>query len=235
MIGKHIINFDVIDSTNDYIKNNISKLDDGVVVTANSQTKGRGRRENTWQSQVGNLYFSFLVKQKVLRENIFFFNMLTAVTIVKVLEKYQIKSTIKYPNDIVVGNKKIAGILMETSGFKALDSIVIGVGINVNQEDFVELNYKATSIMLVTKKVFSTKDLLNDFITEYNHLSSEKNIYKLYLDYSTIIGKAIIYKNKKYQIVNIFSNGNLKLKNEQTSVNVSYNDISLTELYSNNA
>jgi len=59
MIGKIIIKYDVIDSTNDYIKQNVDKLVDGTVITAKSQTKGRGRRENLWQSLFQYAYSSF--------------------------------------------------------------------------------------------------------------------------------------------------------------------------------
>lgn len=232
MIGKIIIKYDVIDSTNDYIKQNVDKLVDGTVITAKSQTKGRGRRENLWQSLEGNLYFSFLLKQEYTHKDSFFFNMLTAVSIVKTLEKYQIKSVIKYPNDIVIDNKKIAGILIETSGYKAIESVVIGVGINLNQTDFFELDHRATSIIKITKDFLEPQVLLEDFIDQFNRLASRNDIYNLYLEYSNIIGKKIHFRNQYFQITEILSNGNLRLKNEKSDIEVSYNDISLTELYS---
>jgi len=132
----------------------------------------------------------------------------------------------------VIDNKKIAGILIETSGYKAIESVVIGVGINLNQTDFFELDHRATSIIKITKDFLEPQVLLEDFIDQFNRLASRNDIYNLYLEYSNIIGKKIHFRNQYFQITEILSNGNLRLKNEKSDIEVSYNDISLTELYS---
>ena len=75
MIGKTILKFDQLNSTNDYIKKNIVDLDDGTIVVAKQQTKGKGRHGNVWYSPEGNLYFSILVKKNVSRENLFLWTM----------------------------------------------------------------------------------------------------------------------------------------------------------------
>ena len=162
IIGKSILKFDILDSTNNYLKERTNDLTDGTICYALEQSKGRGRRENSWISPKGNLYFSFLKKHQISRDEVFFETIKTSVAICKLLENYQINATIKYPNDILVNNKKIAGILIETAGIKLIDSLVIGVGLNVNQLDFKNLNKKAISINMLKNQDFLVEDILKD-------------------------------------------------------------------------
>ncbi|MDT8336407.1 MAG: biotin--[acetyl-CoA-carboxylase] ligase, partial [Candidatus Izemoplasmatales bacterium] len=136
MIGNKIISFDIIDSTNDYIKKHLESLSHGAIVTASQQSKGRGRLNNTWQSPLGNLYFSFILKQNTKQEDLFSLQIKVSLALIKLLEVYNVTSKIKYPNDVLVNNKKIAGILIETSGYTNIESIIIGIGLNLNQIDF---------------------------------------------------------------------------------------------------
>lgn len=136
------IKLDAIDSTNDFLKANkaLDSLSNFTVVTAESQTNGRGQRGATWVSEPGkNLTFSILVKD-FYQENYQPFELIIAVSVsihaaLQALEIPQL--SIKWPNDIMAGNFKIGGILIENlhKGDKSIVSIV-GVGINVNQLDF---------------------------------------------------------------------------------------------------
>lgn len=128
-----------VDSTNKYVKSNIDSLDNLSVVSALSQTAGRGQGDHTWQSEPGqNLLFSILLKepdvapncQKVISDAV-------AGSMVKLLEKHGIVAWIKPPNDIWVRDKKICGILIEhalRSG--RISWSILGVGLNVNQTVF---------------------------------------------------------------------------------------------------
>lgn len=128
-----------VDSTNKYVKSNIDSLDNLSVVSALSQTAGRGQGDHTWQSEPGqNLLFSILLKepdvapncQKVISDAV-------AESMVKLLEKHGIEAWIKPPNDIWVRDKKICGILIEhalRSG--RISWSILGVGLNVNQTVF---------------------------------------------------------------------------------------------------
>ena len=231
MIGSSILSFDTIDSTNDYLKTNLHKLPDGQIVTAKIQTKGRGRFENVWQSLKGNLYFSFLLKQTFESDYLFKLQMLVAVVIVKILKNYGITSQIKFPNDIIVGKKKIAGILVETSVYSKVESIIVGVGINVNQIDFLELTSKATSIKRETDQNYEVRDILVDFIDLYNKSVYTQKIYHEYIIHSDTISKIVHYENQEFTIKNILPNGNLVLTNSKKNIEVNYMNLSLAETY----
>ncbi len=230
-IGKNVIKFDILDSTNNYLKECIDDLPDGTICYALEQTKGRGRRENSWISPKGNLYFSFLKKQQINRDDVFAETIKTSVAICKLLEKHDINPMIKYPNDILVNNKKIAGILIETTGVKLIDSLVIGVGLNVNQSDFEGLSKKAISMSLIKNQKFVVEDELENFINIYNSLSNLDSMYKEYLNMSIIIDTEIIYENEKYKITGIFLNGDILIKNEKTESRIIANNYDFQHLY----
>ncbi|MDY0010800.1 MAG: biotin--[acetyl-CoA-carboxylase] ligase [Candidatus Izemoplasmatales bacterium] len=231
VIGTNIIGFDSIDSTNDYLKRQTDVLEDGCICYALTQERGRGRRENNWISPRGNLYFSILKKNRLERNMIFSETIMISVAIAKIFEKYELEPIIKYPNDILVNGKKIAGILIETTGTEQIDSVIIGVGININQEDFKSLNKKATSLKLQRKGDYSLEDILSELISIYNKLGDIDETYKIYLQKSLIINKEIILDNKKYRISNIFLNGDILIKNECEEVIINSNILDFSNLY----
>jgi BirA family biotin operon repressor/biotin-[acetyl-CoA-carboxylase] ligase len=231
MIGNKVIKFNTIDSTNTFIKNNFNQLSHGDIVRALEQTKGRGRHGNSWISQAGNLYFSVLLKEEYSRYDLFQVIMKTSITIITLLESYNIQSKIKYPNDILVNNKKISGILLESVGYNDLDFVVVGVGININQTEFPEITNPVTSLSLNTGKKYDVDLVLQKFIDIYNSLSEQDFIYKKYLRFSGVIGKEIKFKDREYRITNIDKRGNIVLENELTTKVVSFDEISLNELY----
>ena len=142
---KHI-HFLSIDSTNDYLKNSYPLLDNFTFVSADYQTNGRGRNDRVWESEDNkNLLFSLLIKDEKLIDKGSFLSLMMAVSISKAIEQYGIKNvSIKWPNDIIVNDKKLCGILLEG---QIPNYIVIGVGLNVNQIDFPnDLRRPATSI-----------------------------------------------------------------------------------------
>lgn len=233
MIGNNRITLESIDSTNNYIKNNTSKLPHGSVVSALLQTKGRGRLNRTWISDKGNLYFSFILNKGLNYTDLFQVLMKTSVATIKVLSKFNISANIKYPNDILVDYKKICGILIET--YSILDSLnyVIGVGVNVNQINFTTIQNKATSIKLQTGNVYDVNYILDVFIEEYNMLSNWdfNKLYEEYIRKSIIIGKHIDYNNNRYLIKTIDKSGMLELDSEGSVTRVSLNEVNLEELY----
>lgn len=126
-------------------QNNLLK--NGDLLITNHQTQGKGQRGNTWYTQKGqNLTFSFYMLPSLPIERIFEINFATSLAISDFLKKFGLeKTTIKWPNDIYVGHKKIAGILIENSlsGSNVQHSIV-GIGLNVLQTNFSGIS--ATSI-----------------------------------------------------------------------------------------
>ena len=140
MTKKHdIIWLDHIDSTNDEAARRISGLDNLSVLSARTQSAGRGQRQNIWLSEPeANLTFSIILKPAdFMAKDQIAISAVTAISIVELLAKYNIPAEIKWPNDIYVGNDKISGILIEHSikGRKISHSI-IGIGLNINQCNF---------------------------------------------------------------------------------------------------
>lgn len=140
----NIIKLDAIGSTNVYLKDLLShqNLPNFSVVIAENQTAGKGQRGAKWSSEVGsNLTFSVLMKNLLLDiTSIYDLNVLVALGVLKAVKKEGIDSSrIKWPNDILAGNKKIGGILIENI-IKSDGEIlsIVGIGLNVNQKDFSE-------------------------------------------------------------------------------------------------
>lgn len=171
MIGKKIIHLDTVESTNNYVANLFKKgeIDAGTIVMADVQTLGKGQRGNSWQSQpYANLTFSFpLDSNQVSIKNIFSINHTISLAVYDFVAKYCDNTSIKWPNDTYVNTKKIAGILIEnqldSSGFKLS---IIGIGINVNQLNFDQLN--ATSLAIEKGKNFNTNELIHEIASCIN-------------------------------------------------------------------
>jgi len=144
----HLLHFKEIDSTNSYLKNTYRLLDNFTFVSTDYQSKGKGREDRVWQSESGeNLMFSFLIKNEELIKKSTILSILTAVEVSKEIEKYGINQpSIKWPNDVLINDKKVCGILLEG---QVPEYLVIGVGLNVNQKRFPEgLRRPATSLSL---------------------------------------------------------------------------------------
>jgi BirA family biotin operon repressor/biotin-[acetyl-CoA-carboxylase] ligase len=231
MIGKKILFFKSLESTNDYAKEHLEALDNGTVITSKIQTKGKGRRGNVWVSNDGNLYFSFVLKDAV-RLTTFDLIMKTSLAIIHSLDSLGIESYIKYPNDIMVRGRKVAGILIENI-IKEQNQYVIGVGINCKEELFFGMEKKATSLFIETNNDIEPLDVLALFIKSYNDLNRlfVREMHKAYLEKSIVIGKTITYDNKEALIDTITKDGYLKLIIEHQVHFVAMNEITLKELY----
>ena len=151
----NIIKLGAITSTNDYLKELTAGryVDNFTIVSAEEQTAGRGQMGTGWSAQPGkNLTFSILIRDLITEiQSIFYLNAAVAVSITAALQQTRIDDiSIKWPNDILAGNKKLGGILIENN-IRANGEIfsIVGIGLNVNQTDFSGLP-KATSIALLT-------------------------------------------------------------------------------------
>lgn len=132
--------FDSLGSTNTAMAADAATLLHGSVYRAVSQTAGRGQRGNTWEASPGlNLTFSLLLRPRTVRPaEAFAVSMLTSLSIADVLQRHLGREVlIKWPNDIYVDDLKLAGILIENSFSSGIDRSIIGVGINVNQREFL--------------------------------------------------------------------------------------------------
>lgn len=159
-----IIYFDKIDSTNNYLKNNYKNIEHNTIIKANYQTNGRGQFDRFWFSNENeNLLFSILLKDVKLSDSNYFKNKVTKA-LINLLSKYNIKGVFKEPNDILVNGNKILGILIETktTNNQTFDYYIIGIGININQDFF--LNLEATSFKILNNEVYNINEVLYEFI-----------------------------------------------------------------------
>ena len=167
----NIIKLDAISSTNDYLKKKYksSNCKDGDLIWAKEQTQGKGQRENRWLSQKGKSLTISIYKEfnEFKVSNSFILNAIVSLSIVKTLKIIGLKEVrIKWPNDIMSGNKKLGGILIENflkSEF--ISSSIIGIGLNINEEKFEDLP-NATSLYMEINQKFKLKKILNILIQE---------------------------------------------------------------------
>ena len=173
----NIIKLNAIDSTNDYLKNLLDKkpVINYTVVTANFQNKGKGQMGGFWESEAGkNLICSVYLSNSIIKlSNQFVINIIVCLAIKKSLHKFNIPQlSVKWPNDIMSGNKKICGVLIENNLKGAqITSAVIGIGLNVNQTVFPVSLDRVSSLQLLCGKGFELNYLLKKII-----LSLKRNI-----------------------------------------------------------
>ncbi|RZP06617.1 MAG: biotin--[acetyl-CoA-carboxylase] ligase [Flavobacteriales bacterium] len=176
----NIIKLDAIESTNDYLKSAV--FNNTQVAYTYNQFKGKGQRGNKWMSEPGkNLAFSIKIYPKNIDiKDQFKINVIFSLLILNTLKALQIPDIkIKFPNDIMSGNKKICGILIELKvKGSEIDNIIIGFGLNVNQENFGELT-NASSLKLISNLNYDLDGISNLFIqnlTRHNYLNKLFNL-----------------------------------------------------------
>ena len=236
-----IIKLDAIDSTNSYLKRLLLKdsLDDLTVVVSNHQTSGKGRNGNIWENQPShNLAFSIYKKFINLDvKNKFMLNVISSLSVFQLLKENNLnKLTIKWPNDIMAGNGKISGILIENSvKGKLINHSIIGIGINVNQKKFNDLP-NATSLFMETGLEFSLDSLASRLVEIFskNFLRFKKNeedllkFYNNQLYLKNIDSNFIDLDKKKFsgKIICVNIKGELKIrKTNKEEINYSENKI----------
>ena len=179
-----------VDSTNNEAARRISSLDNLSVVSAMSQSAGRGQRGNTWISPSSeNLTFSIIHKYATTElpaKKQAAVSAIAAISIIDLLSTFEIEAQIKWPNDVYVGEKKICGILMEhTISGEYIRYSIVGIGLNVNQYNFDVSLPNPTSIVLCTGKSeqIDTKKCLDLFMDIYKRnlcLLKDKDFSRIY-------------------------------------------------------
>lgn len=229
-----IIKLDAIDSTNDFLKQLVAEneVENYTVVTAESQSAGKGQMGSKWITESGkNLIVSILIVDVLKNVNeIFNLNVAISVAIYEALKSYEIPNlSIKWANDILSGNKKIGGILIENV-FKSDGKIVsiVGFGLNVNQSNFDDLP-QASSLKNITEKDFDRDDLLLKIIDciKINISQLKDNQQdKLWINYNNSLFKKGIpsvfqdKNNHKFMgiIQSVLRNGKIEILLENDSI-----------------
>jgi len=199
----NVIKLETTDSTNQYAKLNIDMLEDKSIVYALRQTSGRGRLSRSWVDLgENNLFLSYVLKPSDTFKEIYpNLTQYLSVCLCKVLEQYGVKPEIKWPNDVQISGKKIAGILSEAvlqgNTFKGL---VLGIGVNLNakQKDVEAIeNRVVTALNLELGKSVDLTEFLNkltdEFFEDYNEFLENgfEFIQDDYLKRNCFLGKNI--------------------------------------------
>ncbi len=231
-----IIKLDAIDSTNSFLKElaQNSSIEDYTVVVTKNQTSGRGQMNNSWVSKPNkNLTFSIFTKFKnLLIEQQPYLSFAVALAIFEVLKKVSVPNlAIKWPNDIMSGNKKICGILVETTfNQHKIKNTVIGIGLNVNQQEFPENISNASSLANILGKEFDLEKMMIQLtknirlkIDALEHQQFE-SIHQDYLQHLYKKNVPTAFKNEKTQlffmgmIKDVSQSGNLRIQLEDDSI-----------------
>ena len=222
--------FDVIDSTNLYLKNNVS--DSMPVAVSDSQTMGRGRLGRSFYSH-GGIYFSVPYKFTSDEKYLSFLTLSAGLAVRQAIKNVTgLGAFIKWPNDIYLNNRKICGILVETLVSGSDVTAVVGIGINTDTSDFPDdINNKAGSLNLKSfggDNISLIADIINilDDLVFNKNITNEDNeeingLVGLLNEYSYTVGRTVEYNGKKYTAVKINRSGSLTIESadgEKTDV-----------------
>ena len=184
---KNIIHFKEIESTNQMalsiIKENKTSLP--FVITTDFQTLGKGQLSNKWESENGkNVLISVAINTNIKSENQFILNVISSLSVLDLLEDLNLENTsVKWPNDILIGNRKIAGILIDNKLLSdRIKSTVIGIGLNINQSKFTTFKREATSVKnenITNLSLSEISDRLLEFL-EFRFTKSDNKNWKDY-------------------------------------------------------
>lgn len=241
-IGRTFVYAEELSSTNTFLmdkKNGYNK--NGTVVLAEKQTSGKGRKDRVWYSAPDfNLTFSILLtKDKFLNKNSSLINFATSLSVAFAIENlYQLKTELKWPNDVLLDGKKTSGILIEsTSQGNNIERFVVGIGLNVNQPSFQgTFNYPPTSIRNELGRNVERERLLAEILNNFELLLEriKKNKVEVINDWKSrckMLGERISVVENDAEKFGIFydidEEGFLLLNTKNGIEKVHYGDVSL--------
>ena len=242
IIGRNIIYTDEASSTNSFLLDpSVSGNINGTVLIAEKQTKGRGRKDRQWYSTKGlNLTFSILLTdKKYFTKHFNLINFAISLSTAMAIENlFQLKTELKWPNDVLINHKKVAGVLIESSSRgEKIERVVIGIGINVNQTSFQgSYNILPTSLKLETGENVERETLLAELLNEFEEALGQvtlnyKWILKEWKQKCEMIGERISVsdgeKTKSGIFDDIDENGFMILKEKDKIEKIYYGDVSI--------
>ncbi len=198
-IGHDIEVLEAVDSTNDYAKKKASSSKDGSIVISKEQVKGKGRRGRDFHSSKDDgIYLSMILKPAIEPSKAPFITSIAGAALIKALDNFDVKGKVKWPNDILINDKKIAGILTEMSAdIELIEYIILGVGINVDTMNFPdEIKAIASSLKLEGFNI-NKIDLIWSFAYEFEKLyncyleGKTKEVIDILNNNSSVIGRQI--------------------------------------------
>ncbi len=242
-----IHHFDKIESTNDLAISllNNRQVFSNEIILANQQNKGRGRYNRQWVSEVGNLYFSLILDGKIANKNLglnqistlsLVANIALNLTIKKISQAQNIALNIsnKWPNDLLINDNKVAGILLENIIVNNnCEFIILGIGVNIsNNPD--NTSFQSTNLQKL-KIAIDTKSLLESFLDNFSNFFTIwqnfgfKNLRDLWLRDAYNLHKEIFVGDLESRIGGVFEDldelGNLILKTPDKTIKISAGDV----------
>ena len=224
------IKLETINSTNDYalsLKDSII-FREGLVVTAKFQSGGNGQRGKAWESSENeNLLLSVVIEPEIKLTEQSLISKIVALSVCDVLKKLGIDAKIKWPNDILVANQKIAGILIQNKlKGNYITHSVIGLGLNVNQCVFKAYFPVATSLRLLLKKEYDVLQIQEQFLSfltaRLNRFKKGENQDIEYLKSLFLIDKPAAFESKNKHFMGIIKGvseiGKLLIQLEDDSI-----------------
>ncbi|WP_461834438.1 biotin--[acetyl-CoA-carboxylase] ligase [Desulfothermus sp.] len=244
-LGKKIYFFEELSSTQDKARQLAEDdEDEGALILCERQLKGRGRRGRKWvHIPQKSLSFSIILRPKLSPLEVMQLPLVAGVAICKAINAYtNLRAQLKWPNDILINNKKVVGILAEMSGdTDFVDYVILGIGINVNLDKADiphELRDYTTSLYLEEGKFLKRAHLLGNILMYLEYWydiylkQGFKSIRTKWIELSNTIDKDIIVflKDKKLygRAVDLDENGNLIVLDEKNNIhNIMYGDVSI--------
>ena len=243
-LGRNFSLIDEADSTNCMLmKRDYGFEENGTVILAEKQLNGKGRLERNWlTAKYENLTFSILItNKKLLSVNPFIYNFGSVVAVARTIEsQYQVQTGVKWPNDLLIGDRKICGILSESviSG-SSFTRMVVGIGLNVNQTNFLgDYKLEPTSLALELGKEASREKLLAGILNEFEEIISlgerdPQRVLKDWKDRCPLMGDKISIQQGDVIYDGIFDdvdeNGALLLRiNDRTQI-FHYGEVSIIQ------
>lgn len=245
-IGTKLIVMKTVDSTNEEVKRRASDGEpEGLVVAAEEQTAGKGRLGRNWQSQAdGGVYFTFLIRPELPPSDIASITLAAGYAVCLAIRHYTgCDARIKWPNDIIIGTKKVCGILTEMAAQSdRLDYVAIGIGINVNQTDFPdEIKTKATSLYLENGRKFDRSDFLAAVIKQLDTVLNSFLVSLSISDFADFknlcatIGRTVSVERSGITIVgtaeDITTKGELIINSDGQKITVNSGEVTVQGIY----
>ena len=240
--------FDVLGSTNEHAMRYVSDgYPEGTLILAYRQTHGRGRQGKTWDSPKNNLYFSIILRPNLCLRRCSQLSFIAALSVRKSIKslinsKYNI--LLKWPNDILVDQKKISGILLETSSVNQLnlvESLVLGIGVNVNNKSNLFANSTSISLYRGKTNIYEVLNLICNYFYEiYKDWKLNNNFERIlneWLQFSYPIGTLLEVNkggvNLKCKFNGLDSNGSLILLTNNKKEIITGGDVNIISLNKN--
>ena len=203
-----LISLDKITSTQDVAHDLVAtgQATNKTVVTATSQTAGRGRYRRTWVSHTGNLYASFIYKMPERNPRLSY---AVAVAIAETLIHFGVEPKIKWPNDILVDGKKICGVLIEY----AQNFVIVGIGINIKTCPNVK-EYKTTKLSKYTD--VNVADVLNVLMKKLDKWRGADfvGVRNRWMDLAAAVNEKITYRGNTMDLIGLNEDGALVLRHD---------------------